>query len=118
MVQQHLIAEELPDGTCVYTNEWVAVCSACATPAEQKAATKRDVCRGCEQPLLLPARYRAEVVACSNRCVQRCRRRSNRQYRPSITCQECATAFQPSRSDSRYCSTACRQKAYRQRRSE
>jgi hypothetical protein len=86
MVQEHLIAEEIGAG-CTYTTEWVAVCPPCATPAEQKAATRQDACEGCEQPLLLPARYRrAKVAVCSNRCAQRCRRRSKRQYRPSIPC--------------------------------
>lgn len=114
MVQEHLIAEEYPSG-CVCTTEWVAVCSACATPAEQAAATKQDVCRGCEQPLLLPPRYRSRVAVCSSRCAQRCRRRERREWRRSISCRGCATVFQPSRSDSHYCTAACRQKAYRRR---
>jgi hypothetical protein len=115
MVHEHLIAEELPNGICIFTTEWVAVCSACATPAEQAAGTKPDVCCACEQPLLLPSLYRAKVVACSNRCQQRWRRRCKRQYRRSITCRGCFAVFQPARSDSHYCSDACRQKAYRQR---
>lgn len=130
MVRESLIAEVIQN-MAICTKEWVAVCSACVTPEEQATATKQDVCRGCSQPLLYPERwttpntYRRRMqhhflprtIVCSSRCAQRCRRRSKRLHRPSITCAECGTAFQLSRSDSRYCSAACRQKAYRQRAS-
>jgi hypothetical protein len=34
------------------------------------------------------------------------------------TCAECQAPFEPPRSDARYCSSACRQRAYRRRQSE
>ncbi len=47
---------------------------------------------------------------------RRTRRAERRQYRPRIICGECDERFRPSRADSRYCSAACRQKAYRARK--
>jgi hypothetical protein len=35
--------------------------------------------------------------------------------RSGLTCQVCGRIFQPPRSDAKYCSSACRQKAYRTR---
>ena len=34
---------------------------------------------------------------------------------PGPECAQCGEHFEPKRSDSRYCSSACRQKAYRER---
>lgn len=53
-------------------------------------------------------------------CTQRCRQaetarfriRSSRRVRP---CEHCGDPFTPPRSDGRYCSPACRQRAYRRR---
>jgi hypothetical protein len=44
---------------------------------------------------------------------QRARRRARR---TDLTCEHCGTVFTPPRSDGRYCSPACRQKAYRRRK--
>jgi hypothetical protein len=114
MVRESLTAKEFPGGYCIATKEWVAVCAACATPKEQEA-TKQDFCCGCEQPLLVPAQYHSPAALCSSRCQQRWRREQKRRYRGSILCRECGAGFQPKRSDSLYCSAACKQKAYRRR---
>lgn len=57
-------------------------------------------------------------VYCSATCGEATRaarrdRTSDRQARP---CQTCGDSFTPPRDDARYCSPACRQKSYRQRR--
>jgi hypothetical protein len=46
------------------------------------------------------------------------RRELRRQARADRPCQGCGRLFTGSRSDSRYCSNACRQRAYRQRQVE
>jgi predicted nucleic acid-binding Zn ribbon protein len=59
-----------------------------------------------------------KVVSCSRRCqelLERERRRVRRDERP---CEECGRAFAPRRADGRFCSSACRQRAYRARRRE
>jgi len=115
MVREHLIYEELAGGRCICTEEWVAVCSACAKPAERAAATKEDFCRACMQQVMRPPEWRVRVTVCSNRCAQRYRRRQKSDRRLSLPCSECGTRFRPNRSDARYCSAACRQRAYRDR---
>lgn len=49
-----------------------------------------------------------------------CENHRQQMYRPEkkpaqTTCQTCAGTFTPKRTDSKYCSSKCRQKAYRQR---
>jgi len=114
----------LTEGRCIgVTEEWVAVCDACATPAEAAEAEYRRDCRGCGQPMLTPhyddgadsGRLRLKV--CSNRCLQRWRRVLRARRRPHATCPVCKFSFRPSRADARYCSNACRQWAYRLRAS-
>jgi hypothetical protein len=114
MAHEHLIAEVIGNA-CVYTTEWVTICPACATVAEQRAATHECQCRGCAQPMLSPASLKAHQLVCSNRCAQRVRRRQRQARRAMIHCGACGSAFRPTRSDARFCSRACKQKAYRLR---
>jgi hypothetical protein len=109
------------------TTEWVAVCAACATPAEAAEAEHELNCRGCGQPMATPhphysfeaedgATYgRLRYKVCSDRCAQRWRRHRQAEGQPLATCETCKTAFRPTRKDARFCSNACRQWAYRQR---
>ena len=46
-------------------------------------------------------------------CCRRCRDLAYRRPRTERACAVCGTEFLPSRSDARYCSQACRQRAYR-----
>jgi hypothetical protein len=43
--------------------------------------------------------------------------RGPRQWVYERTCDTCSGAFEPTRRDARYCSSTCRQRAYRQRKS-
>lgn len=56
---------------------------------------------------------------CSEKCYWTIANREARNLqlllRPKATCSVCSTKFTPNRTDSRYCSSKCRQKAYRQR---
>jgi hypothetical protein len=54
--------------------------------------------------------------ACSSRCAKNARRLA-RQPEPRF-CAECGEPFVPTRSDGRYCKSACRQRAYRRRKGE
>jgi hypothetical protein len=51
---------------------------------------------------------------CSHRCRQRLYQKPR--VRERYACENCTTEFFPSRNDARYCSDACRQRAYRGRR--
>jgi hypothetical protein len=117
MVHEHLIAEVIGNA-CTHTTEWVTICTVCATVAEQAAATRKCPCRGCAQPMLSPTSLKAHQLVCSNRCAQRVRRGQRRACRTMIHCSACGSAFRPKRSDARFCSAACKQKAYRLRAAE
>ncbi len=52
---------------------------------------------------------------CSARCYQRARRRQARGVVKKV-CEVCGSTFHPARHYARYCSGACRQRAYRERR--
>jgi predicted nucleic acid-binding Zn ribbon protein len=71
-------------------------------------------CCRCGRPFLgaMVRRY------CSDECGERTRRerRDRRGPVPAVRqCGTCGTGFRPQRSDGRYCSPACRQRAYRSR---
>lgn len=70
-------------------------------------------CAGCGRMVVHLPTWRHDWVACSPRCRRRV-------YRGNVwgrsTCDGCGEAFDASRADARYCSSACRQRAYRQRR--
>lgn len=55
---------------------------------------------------------------CSPECRRELRNSSRRLERQEHKCETCRQPFTPPRADSRYCSPACRQKAYRQRATE
>jgi hypothetical protein len=92
--------------------EIAPVCAACVKPAEEAAADLVErACEGCG----LVLRSRSVVTTCSNRCTVRARRARRRNSRPKHDCIVCGLSFKPKR-NSGYCSAACKQKAYRQRR--
>ena len=71
-------------------------------------------CDACRRPLRVVLDRRRRHVCCSDRCLQKVKK-TERIARRAFTCATCGAAFQPARTDSRYCSGACRQKAYRAR---
>jgi hypothetical protein len=118
---------------CIGTElEWVTVCAACAEPAEQAVAKYEVTCEGCGQPMLTPHYVKYRPVrewrgqpgtrggfsnipyhVCSKRCEQRYRRKLKREARKMQSCTVCGLSFRPKRSDAKFCSNACRQKAHR-----
>jgi hypothetical protein len=72
-------------------------------------------CEGCGRRMLTPRDAHYIPTVCSTRCAQRVRRRHRQQQRPKIACGVCKTMFRPKRADAAYCSSGCRQKAYRTR---
>jgi hypothetical protein len=57
------------------------------------------------------------VAACSRRCTDRVQLASRRVRHDERECEQCGETFTATRRDARYCSGACRQRAYRARRS-
>ena len=122
-----------PDETVIMVRDWwlygdwASVCAGCADPEELAASKRRDTCRGCGQPMLIPRRQsrlnprtgecraiRSQV--CGKRCEQRYRRQLQRESRKEVHCTVCALPFVPKRSDAKFCSGACRQWTYRRQR--
>jgi hypothetical protein len=77
-----------------------------------------EPCEKCGRPVICDARRRLpKHVVCSDACrlavyraIGIARRRSLIEQRP---CKACRKPFTPKRCDARYCSAACKQKAYR-----
>jgi hypothetical protein len=68
--------------------------------------------RGFIQP---PSRWVGYCIRCAHKQELARQRELRRQARANRPCQGCGQRFTGARSDARYCSGACRQKAYRQR---
>lgn len=79
-------------------------------------------CQTCSRPVLNQVtRRRRRHTFCSDACEKEyhAARQANRRREAAMLEKECATcsaAFTAARSDARYCSDACRQKAYRMRK--
>ena len=70
-------------------------------------------CTGCGRLLARTSFWPARL--CSEDCQRTARNTRRRVERAGHTCPSCGNAFTPPRADARYCSPACRQKAYRER---
>ena len=95
----------------------ITLCRQCATPEEVAHADAARTCPGCGIPMRLNSRTASTtrwVMTCSTRCYQRAWRASRRVKR-IVRCEICWSEFQPVHADARYCSAACKQRAYRQR---
>lgn len=77
-------------------------------------------CDGCGRPMARQRdRKHRKYDWCSNACRRNNSARVRRERaRTDLTCQQCHESFDADRSDAKYCSNACRQKAYRQRKKE
>jgi hypothetical protein len=108
--------------------DWIAVCARCADDEEREACRLDGQCKGCGQPMRTPyMRTRSNIWTgecnvitanvCSKRCEQRYRRRLQRERGSGAEtrCTVCGVGFRPKRDDAKFCSSACRQWAYRRR---
>src|SRR4051812_14532476 len=98
IVQEDIAFGFLRDNMCIgVTPEWVAVCTACTTPAEAAAARHTISCRACGQEMATPHAHALRYKVCSERCAQRWRRRRIRTTRPLAICAFCGTGFHQTR---------------------
>jgi hypothetical protein len=74
-------------------------------------------CAGCDRPVR-DLHYR-RIVTCSDRCAARVvcleARARRAENRGTLVCPVCNETFEPTRTDAKFCSGACRQRAYRHR---
>jgi hypothetical protein len=86
----------------------------------RKPRWKRERCAHCQRELWLDTKYsrlwRYSPIACNSQCRSIAQRRLERQAaKHELRCPVCHRKYMPRRSDSRYCSSKCKQQAYRQR---
>jgi hypothetical protein len=111
--------------TWVYVGDGGVRAPTCAD-CPQRSLLERDSdfldpepCHGCGRMVAVRTRRgQRKVVACSERCAWTARNRRRATVAAILRrrrCLACNEAFAAPRSDARYCSSACRQRAYRQR---
>lgn len=93
-------------------NRFQAFCATCEPP---DADYTRGFCRRCGR---LFAQKGTPRKYCSDECGRAMLYDSRRKRRADNSCALCGLELKPGRSDSCYCSSACRQAAYRARRKE
>jgi hypothetical protein len=80
-----------------------------------------EPCKRCGRPVISDKRRkRPKHITCSHECrkavyVAISRERRRRGWVKALACALCGASFMPKRSDARYCSVACKQKAFRRR---
>jgi hypothetical protein len=108
----------------------VALCQEC-TEQDWHWKYRRMVCKpceGCGRKVWSEARlrwsdetngYLTIPVTCCEQCAEKVRlataRGRRRDRRGTHDCQLCGETFEPTRTDAKFCSVACKQKAYRRR---
>ena len=96
---------------CARANPWVLRLGDGSDPADYA-----HVCDHCGRAFWGGQHRRYCSAECGERERSRRRERSAVRIVGSRSCETCRKTFTPPRSDGRYCSSACRQKAYRTRK--
>ena len=112
----------LPDGIHLdrYDGVWLPFCERCASERWPYPWDRAWRCPVCARRVVMRRDGSRPPWYCSTEChadaEQLRRKQRTRRALPSRSCPTCAAPFVPRRSDARYCSGACRQKAHRQAR--
>ena len=98
----------------------IRVCAACC-PSVLWGWWPPSPCLHCGRPIIASRNRRPpKLFCCSAKCdaavLNAAARRERRSRRTERSCNGCRKPFEPKRADATYCSPACRQLAYRQRR--
>lgn len=107
------------DGPWV-TGGWMleSYCDDCVSkwhPSWRKARRDPSPCRGGCGALVSFWNWE-NITTCSERCSRLVQLERKRVHHDQRLCDVCLELFTPKRSDARYCSSACRQDAYRKRK--
>ena len=103
----------------------VPICGTCFERKRSYLATPwtyrcpAEPCEACGRSVVSNLRYGRRFVYCSARCARRLYNRNRSEKRAASrrsTCGACGEQMSPSRSDAYYCTNACRQQAYRKRK--
>ncbi len=79
-------------------------------------AVRKIICKGCGREFYtqIATKKYCYYNLCGNRGYQKELKQRRLEQRRDTVCQTCGKTFTPKRADARFCSNACRQKAYRQ----
>jgi hypothetical protein len=96
----------------------VAVCAQCVS--KWRKFRPAAPCEGCGRPVHQEASYRSHRrTFCCEACERTARSTAARERRADARgtrqCETCGETFEPTRTNARFCSSPCRQRAYRQR---
>jgi len=78
-------------------------------------AVRKIICKGCGRDFYTQIETKKYCLysLCGNRGYQNELKQRRQEARKDMVCPVCEKTFTPKRSDAKYCSNACRQKAYR-----
>jgi hypothetical protein len=99
---------------------WVVpVCGECKTKYRYDPWNDPKPCIGCGRSVYNLWDWKGRYVVCSGACEPAARAKRARDLRAKsregLTCEQCGKSFTPPRNDAKFCSSACRQQAYRNR---
>ena len=123
MVREKILYR-LIDDFPIYSEKKVPVCEICVTDQERERQHYKVTCKGCGRLLSFPLQRLGRVASlnggghrtartCSNACFRRALRKRRRPK--GHVCAVCREEFTSARKDAKFCSSACRQWAYRLR---
>lgn len=80
-------------------------------------AVRKIICKGCGREFYSQIETKKYCLysLCGNRGYQKELKQRRQEARKDMVCPVCEKTFTPKRSDAKFCSNACRQKAYRNR---
>ena len=84
---------------------------------DEYAPVRRIICKGCERVYFTQVHCVKFCYHCQqgNVGAMYVKRRKSLERRENTVCKNCGNTFKPKRAGAVYCSSACRQKAYRER---
>jgi hypothetical protein len=101
-------------------DQWRQMVVPCCRDCGARSSRYHRSCEGCGRDVYQAMRVIPSRTFCCMKCEDSARAAEARHRRAEArgttrTCQACGETFEPTRSDSKYCGAACKQKAYRRR---
>jgi hypothetical protein len=91
-------------------------CGAKAAGSWRARRAKPWPCEACGRPVVDTGYLPPDHTACGSPCREEARKVRRRAQHDEQACATCGKPFTPTRADAAYCSSACRQRAYRERK--
>ena len=96
------------------------VCERCASVVSRTFSGPPQPCEACGRPVHQYQEHRRDRTVCCAACERVARLTATKQRRSETRgtrkCDTCGETFEPTRTDALFCSSVCRQRAYRRRK--